>query len=207
LRRDWSVATARFLDALNYAVTLHGTDNRKGSSVPYIAHLLGVCALVLTDGGTDDEATGALLHDALEDHPAETSREIIAERFGMKVLSIVEGCTDTSPDYKGGPKEPWRQRKERYLKHVQHANPEVLRVALADKLDNVRSMLADYRHVGESLWSRFNAGKKDQLWLLRSLVRAFRSAGANGFLVEEFDRTVSEFEAACNTKRKPPTLK
>jgi len=189
-----SVATPRFLDALDYVVRLHGADVRKGTSVPYAAHLLGVCALVLLDGGTEDEAIAALLHDALEDHPRETSREIIAKRFGEKVLAIVEACTDTPTDYKGGDKPPWRPRKEAYLKHLEKASPEQLRVALADKLDNVRSVLADYRQIGEPLWKRFNAGKQDQLWFFRRLIEVFRTAGAEGFLILEFKRTVSDLE-------------
>jgi len=189
-----SVATKRFLDALNYAVVLHGNDVRKSSTVPYVAHLFGVCSLVLLDGGTENEAVAALLHDVLEDHPRETSREIIANRFGEKVLTIVEACTDTPTDYKGGPKPPWRKRKTAYLEGIAKAGPEELRVALADKLDNVRSVLSDYRQKGESIWSRFNAGKVDQLWFFHSLVQAFRSTGAVGFLVEEFERTVAELD-------------
>jgi GTP pyrophosphokinase len=189
-----SVATKRFLDALDYAVVLHGNDVRKGTSVPYVAHLFGVCALVLLDGGTEDEAVAALFHDALEDHPKETSREYIAKHFGDKVLTIVEACTDTPSAYKGGPKPDWRLRKTSYLEHVAKAKPEELRVALADNLDEVRSVLADYRKKGESLWARFNADKDDQLWFFRSLVHAFRAAGAVGFLIEEFERTVAELE-------------
>jgi (p)ppGpp synthase/HD superfamily hydrolase len=146
------------------------------------------------DGGTEDEAIAALLHDALEDHPAETSRELIGERFGDEVLAIVEACTDTPHDYRGGPKPPWRQRKMAHLEHLKGAGPRELRVALADKLDNVRSTLADYRQAGELVWSRFNAGKDDQLWLIRSLSQVFHAAGAAGFLAEEFDRAVSELE-------------
>ena len=110
-----SIATKRLLDALNYAVVLHGNDVRKSTSVPHVAHLFGVCALVLLDGGTEDEVVAALLHDALEYHPLETGREIIANRFGEKVLTIVESCTDTPTDYKGGPKSPWRKRTTAYL--------------------------------------------------------------------------------------------
>ncbi len=189
-----SVATKRFLDALNYVLVLHGNDVRKGTSIPYVAHLFGVCALVLLDGGTEDEAIAALLHDALEDHPKETSKEFIAKHFGDKVLTIVEACTDTPSDYKWGDKPPWRPRKEEYLKHLEKASPEQLRVALADKLDNVRSVLAEYRQIGEPLWKRFNAGKQDQLWFFRRLTEVFRTAGAAGFLIVEFKRTVSELE-------------
>lgn len=188
------VPTPRFLDALTLAVQLHRRDTRKGTCVPYLAHVLAVCALVLWDGGSEDEAIGALLHDALEDHPDELSREAIAARFGAEVLAIVEGCTDTPPGYKGGEKPPWRQRKETYLVHLEGARPEVRRVALADKLDNARAILADYRRHGDSLWRRFNAGKEEQLWYFRELVRIFRARDANSMLVEEFERTVTELE-------------
>lgn len=189
-----SVATPRFLDALDYAVRLHGADFRKGTSVPYVAHLLGVCALVLSDGGTEDEAIAALLHDALEDHPEETSREIIAKRFGDKVLAIVGACTDTPTDYRGGDKPPWKQRKTAYLQHLEKATAGQRRVVLADKLDNVRSVLADYRKVGEPLWKRFNEGKQEQLWFFRRLIEVFHAAGTTGFLLVEFKRTVSNLE-------------
>lgn len=198
-KRLTSVATPRFLDALDYAVHLHGTDVRKGTSIPYIAHLLGVCALVLLDGGTEDEAIAALLHDALEDHPGETNREMIAKRFGDTVLAIVEACTDTPAGYTGGDKPPWRPRKEAYLKHLGKATPGQLRVSLADKLDNARSVLADYRQIGEPLWKRFNAGKQDQLWFFRSLSEVFSAACAQGSLLLEFKRTVSELEREVGT--------
>src|SRR5678815_1612989 len=90
-----STATPRFLDALAYAVQLHGEDVRKGTTIPYVAHLLNVCSLVFVDGGSEDEAIAALLHDALEDHPEEASRELVDQRFGHEVLAIVEACTDT----------------------------------------------------------------------------------------------------------------
>lgn len=189
-----SFASPRFLDALSYAVRLHGTDVRKGTPVPYVAHLFSVCSLVLTNGGSEDEAIAALLHDALEDHPQETSPEVISNRFGRNVLEIVEACTDTPADYKGGAKPPWRQRKTSYIEHVRTANASARRVALADKLDNARSTLADYRRFGDSLWARFNAGKEEQLWLYRSLVQAFREAGAVGSMIEELDAIVVELE-------------
>lgn len=188
------IATPRFLDALGYAVALHATDRRKGTSIPYAAHLLGVCALVLTDGGSEDEAVAALLHDALEDHPLETSPEEIGRRFGREVRAIVEACSDTPAGYAGGPKPPWRQRKEAYLAHLRHAPPPVRRVALADKVDNLRAIVADHRQVGERLWQRFNAGRQDQLWLYRSLAGALREAGASGPLLDELERLVSELE-------------
>jgi GTP pyrophosphokinase len=190
-----TVATPRFLDALTFAVTLHGRDLRKGSSIPDVAHLLSVCALVLRDGGTEDEAIAALLHDALEDHPEEVTRDTLAERFGPAVLAIVNACTDTPPDYAGGPTPAGRERKSRYRAHAKRLGPPERRVAMADKLDNARAILRDYREHGDRLWARFKTGREDQLWYYRGLVDAFRASGATGYLIDELDRVVSDIEA------------
>ncbi len=197
-----SGVTPRFLKALTYAAKLHAADVRKGTTIPYIAHLLSVCALVLMDGGSEEEAVAALLHDSFEDHPEEVSREMIAQRFGQEVLAIVEACTDTPRDYKGGPKPPWRERKSAYLEHINSASPGALRVSLADKLDNAWSILAEYRTIGDKVWSRFNAGKEDQLWYYRSVVSAFRARGLDGFLLRELEDVVTQLEKATQAHRK-----
>ncbi len=209
----------RFIDALNLSIEVHGEDVRKGTKIPYIAHLLGVCSLVLYDGGSEDEAIAALLHDTLEDHPENVKPEILTNRFGSEVLNIIRACSDTPADYKGGQKPPWKERKEKYLVHLENLfsglskGPEtsgerkrqaakVLRVSLADKLDNVRSMVSDYRKAihkssgsGESFWGRFNAGKEHQLWYLESLVAVYtmghETVGSSTFLLEEFQRSVA----------------
>ena len=196
-----SMLTDRFDDALAFAIRLHRDDLRKGSETPYVAHLLSVAAIVLEDGGNEDEAIAGLLHDALEDHPRETSREEIGTRFGARVLDLVEGCTDTPQDFAGGRKPPWRQRKEGYIEHVRHADAGALRVSLADKLHNARAILADLRRLGDEVWRRFNVGYEDPadirrevLWYYRSLLDAFREAGASGYLAEELERTLDEID-------------
>lgn len=185
----------RMADAIAYAVQLHGRDSRKGTRTPVLAHLFAVCALVLRDGGDEDEAIAALLHDALEDKPESTSAREIEERFGARVRRIVEMSTDTGADYRGGPKAPWRERKERYLAHVREAPPEDLRVTVADKVDNVRAILDDHRQAGDALWGRFNAGKEDQLWYYESAARAYRAAGFGGPMLEELEALVSRLAA------------
>lgn len=191
--------THRFQEALHYTVQLHAGDVRKGTSTPYIAHLLSVCALVLEDGGDEEEAIAALLHDTLEDHPSETSREEIGQRFGARVLALVESCTDTPRDYKGGKKPSWRKRKEKYLQHLVTARPDELRIALADKLHNARSTLGDYRRVGDQLWSRFTVGKADQLWYYRSLIDTFVKVGVTGHMIQELERVVGELEKMASS--------
>ena len=110
--------THHYTQALVYCAEIHAGQRRKGNSTPYLAHLLSVSALVLEDGGDETEAIAALLHDALEDQPGRTSPEEIRRRFGEGVAQLVFACTDTPPDYQGGPKPPWRERKESYLQHI-----------------------------------------------------------------------------------------
>ena len=192
---DVALLTSRFDEALALAARVHAGDVRKGTGIPYLAHLLGVCALILTDGGDEDEAIAGLLHDTLEDHPDRVSREELESRFGSRVRRLVEGCTDTPADYSGGPKPPWRERKRQYLEHLRHAPPDALRVSLADKVDNARAIVADYRMLGEGIWSRFSAGEKDQLWYYRSLVDTIAAAGPPGRLLGELDGLVTGLES------------
>lgn len=191
------ILSQRLQDALDYAIRLHGRDARKGTQIPVLSHLLSVCALVQHDGGDEEEAIAALLHDSLEDKPRETSPAEILARFGPRVLELIRVATDTSPDFAGGSKEPWRVRKERYLEHVRQAAPSTLRVTVADKVDNVRAILVDYQREGESLWGRFNAGKADQLWYYREALAAYKEAGFSGLLLDELERLVDRLVRAA----------
>ena len=189
----------RLYEALQFTFKLHGRDSRKESNIPYMAHLLSVCALVQHDGGDEDEAIAALLHDALEDKPEETNRNEITELFGERVAAIIEVSIDTPPEYNGGVKPPWRQRKESYLAHIRSVEPAFLRVTVADKLDNVRSILADYARVGDTLWERFNAGREDQLWYYESAVQAYEEAGFPGLLLDELRSLVAEMRSKTSS--------
>ncbi len=186
--------TDRFGAALQLALQVHGQDWRKASPVPYLAHLMSVSALVLGDGGDEDEAIAALLHDTLEDHPQEVTRSDLEEKFGARVRHLVEICTDTPVDYIGGERPEWHGRKRAYLEHIRHTPPADLRVPLADKLDNTRALVADYRQLGDKLWSRFTAGEEHQLWFYRSAVAAFQHAGLASPMLAELDRSVEELE-------------
>lgn len=180
--------TERFDEALVFAARLHAGDIRKGTSIPYLAHLLGTASIALEHGASEDEAIAALLHDAVEDHGRE-QLVTIRERFGTAVAEIVAGCTDAETT----PKPPWRARKEAYVRHLEDASPSVRLVSAADKLYNARAILADYRAIGDELWSRFSGGKVGVLWYYRALVEAFRKSGTAP-LVEELDLVVSELE-------------
>jgi GTP pyrophosphokinase len=179
----------RFEDALAFAFALHKKQIRKGTTIPYVSHLLGVASIALEYGANEDEAVAALLHDAIEDQGGASIREEICRRFGKTVADIVNGCTDADVE----PKPPWKDRKETYLAHLPGASPSVRLVSAADKLHNARAILKDYRQLGDSLWGRFKGGKEGTLWYYRSLVQSFLKAGSSP-LIEELDRVVCELE-------------
>ena len=116
--------TTRFEHALQYAIIVHAGQVRKGTQIPYISHLLAVTSIVLEHGATEDEAIGALLHDAGEDAGGEARIVDIAVRFGDNVAAIVRGCSDTT----ASPKPPWRQRKEAYIAHLHEATAAMILV-------------------------------------------------------------------------------
>lgn len=184
----------RFTEALTFATQLHANQVRKGSGVPYITHLLGTASIALEYGANEEEAIAALLHDAIEDQGGAPTREEIRRRFGDTITAIVDGCTDSDTKLK----PPWKERKQAYIAHIPTASDSVRLVSAADKLYNARSVLKDYRIMGEALWQRFAGGKDGTLWYYRSIVQAFRSAGESP-LVEELDRVVSEIERLVST--------
>ncbi len=185
-------STARFCEALQYAVQLHAPQRRKGSDTPYIAHLLSVTAIVLEHCGSEDEAIAALLHDSVEDQGGAPVREEIHRRFGPVVAAIVDGCSDSETI----PKPPWRERKEKYLAHLPAAGRSVHLVAAADKLHNVRSLVDDYSEHGESLWDRFSGGRAGTLWYYRAVADALASA-LPGPLLQKLEAAVAELERAA----------
>ncbi|MBZ5721242.1 MAG: HD domain-containing protein [Acidobacteriia bacterium] len=180
----------KFGQALLYAVRKHNGQLRKGAGIPYIAHLLGVCALALEAGGDEELAIAALLHDVVEDCGGAPVLKEVRRCFGKRVAQVVEGCTDTDQF----PKPPWRKRKEDYLKRLRTADGDVRLVSAADKVHNARAILTDYREVGEPIWERFQGKRAGTLWYYRSLVKEFGRRKANR-LTKELKRVVTELEA------------
>ena len=151
----------RFAEAFTFAHERHAAHDhyRKGTSIPYIAHLMGVAAIVLEHGGDEVEAVAGLLHDIVED--TETTLAEVRERFGEPVARIVDVCTDANGP---GEKPPWRPRKERYVARVASAPLAARRVIAADKLHNALAIIADHETGGDRLWERFNAPPRDTAW-------------------------------------------
>src|SRR5437016_5247770 len=136
----------RFQRAFQFAAQMHSGQTRKASTIPYIAHLMGVASLVLEAGGNEDLAIAALLHDVVEDCGGAPVLKEVRRRFGARVAKVVDGCTDADTY----PKPPWRERKEKYIRRLRREGPDTRLVSAADKLNNVRSILGDYRLLGES---------------------------------------------------------
>lgn len=179
--------TDRFNEGLAFATDRHRHQVRKGTTIPYISHLLGTCALVLEAGGDEDEAIAALLHDALEDGVADFDE--IASRFGTRVAQIVRECSDTEQD----PKPPWRARKQGYIDALQTHSASAILVSNADKLHNLRTIVDDYREIGEELWERFNPDS-DQVWYYTALAAEFTALDSP--LADELTATLKELERA-----------
>ena len=213
--------SARYKDAMLFAARLHENQTRKGTEVAYLTHLMSVSALVMENGGDEDDGIAALLHDALEDQSEGYESEYLVEplkgrqalkrdielRFGPRVLAVVVGCTDDEgyekpPKNERGSVADWRQRKVAYIEHLEcTANTSLLRVSCADKLHNARTILLDLHELGEVLWSRFRSGNRENtLWYYQSLASSFRAKanaiGDRGLmrLSAELDRTIGMIE-------------
>jgi len=164
-----NVPTQRYVDAVGLARDLHAGQARKGSTIPYLSHLLGVSSLVIENGGDEDQAIAGLLHDAIEDAGGVATEDLIRSQFGDRVADIVRACSDTDVV----PKPPWLARKQAYLDHLEDAPDDVLLVSLADKVHNARSLTVDVGIHGPALWDRFNANAAQSHWYYSELCRTF----------------------------------
>ena len=189
--------TERFTDAVDYARIVHASQTRKGTSVPYLHHLLGVASLVLEYGGDEDQAIAGLLHDAIEDGGAHHA-DRIGERFGPRVLAIVQDCTDGTAEAKAAPvdaearRRDWLLRKQAYLAHLALASDDTLLVSGCDKLHNARAIVADLERpeVGCRVFDRFTGGRNGTLTYYRLLADLFtrRAVPVANALEIELDR-------------------
>jgi (p)ppGpp synthase/HD superfamily hydrolase len=202
LSENEKVLPASIQTALDLVYKLHGMDARKKTSIPYLTHLLSVCAIVQQDGGDEDEAIAALLHDALEDKSEQINAEEIERLFNKQVADIVLVSSDVPRDFRGGPKPPWKERKLAYLRHASTLEgPSLLRVTLADKVDNLRAILTDHEYIGGDIWKRFNASKGQILWYYTQCYAAYRDAGYDqGKLMKKLKKLIKKFEKISSLK-------
>jgi len=183
----------KFTRAVDYARILH-IERRKGTDIPYMAHLLGVAALVMGEAGhvgfpvTEDMVIAAILHDAAEDHGGAVRLKDIEHNFGANVARMVDGLSDSlSGDSTN--KQPWLERKQAYIDRLRGEAADIQLISAADKLYNAKAILDDYRGIGPQIWARFKRGRNDQIWYFEELLKVFKEAGRNR-IVEELERVV-----------------
>jgi (p)ppGpp synthase/HD superfamily hydrolase len=182
--------TERFLAAVALAEEAHGRERRSGTRVPYLAHLLVVTGLVLEDGGDEDQAIAAMLHDSVEGGGGRPLLERIRRDFGGRVAEVVEQLSDSiEPD----PNESWIDRKRRYLDRLRECEDDaVLRVSLADKVNNVRAIVRGCHADGDALRERIaDKTERQQLWYYGQLADLFE-VKRPGPLTDDLRRTVDE---------------
>lgn len=193
--------TERYSQAVEYARIAHAAQNRKGTSIPYVYHLLGVSSLVLEYGGNENQAIAGLLHDVLEDCGGEHEVTIRAQ-FGDAVVAIVKDCTDAMAKEKEAPKTQeakvadWQRRKHAYLSNLRTKPDASLLVSACDKLHNARAILSDlHGDAGERVFERFTAGRVGTMRYYQTLAEIYLKRADGGTprfreLGREFDRTV-----------------
>ncbi len=186
-----TLLTERYSDAVAYAATAHAAQRRKGTDIPYVAHLLAVSGSVLEAGGDEDQAIAGLLHDVVEDQGGLPRAEDVRARFGDRVADIVLGCSDSTtedPEHK----LPYTDRKAAHIAHLREANDDVLLVTAADKLHNARAIHTDLLIDGPDMLTRFN-GRPDQiLAYYRSILDVLESRGTAPVLVVPLRHAVNE---------------
>ncbi len=196
ISNETTILTERFDRAVVYATHVHGGQLRKGTTIPYITHLLAVAAAVLEFGGSEDLAIAGLLHDAVEDQGGMPRLVDIRNRFGDRVADIVCSCSDsTANTLAGHQKETWTIRKKRYLEHLLTADQDTLLISLCDKAHNARAILRDLRNpaVGAAVWQRFKSSKHETIWFYRELADLF-CRRLPGPLAEELKEIVDGIE-------------
>ena len=200
----------RYNAAFELASEVHAFQPRKGTRIPYLAHVMSVSALVMENGGDEDSAIAGLLHDAVEDSTdGDAMLAHLRWRFGDRVARIVEECSDTSA-VPGRDKPPWKQRKETYLSHLEKAGPDTLLVSACDKLHNSRAIVADLHLVGLAIFERFTSKDgADQIWYYQTLSDIYSRClpGALADSVRTVAEEMTQTAAALALKMRPGQVK
>ncbi len=148
--------------ALRFAAVAHKTQTRKSSDVPYFYHPFAVFSMLQHYNYPIDWCIAALLHDTLED--TATTESEIEDTFGAAILQLVRQASEPEHD-----NAPWIERKTHTISFLKDAALPAKIIACADKLHNLHSILFDIDVLGETVWRRFNQGKKMQRWYHESV--------------------------------------
>ncbi len=142
-------------NTINWVAMMHNKQFRKGTEVPYVAHVNGVASLLMTHGIMDDNILyAALLHDVVED--ANVSIEIINDTFGETVGEYVSLLSEDNA-------KSWDNRKLHSIYNIRHMPIGAKWVKLADKVNSLEMMKSEIETEGIN-WDKFNKGYMHQKW-------------------------------------------
>lgn len=149
----------KYRKALEFAREQHKGQKRKVSGKPYIEHPILVAEILIEAGAKEEQVIAALLHDVIEDTPC--TRKEIKEKFGGRVLELVELCTDE--EYENPTtSENWEERKAKSLEKAKTMDIDAVLIKVADQLANNLSVKKDIKIEGEQIWSHFHANKEQK---------------------------------------------
>lgn len=197
--------SARLSDALQYAAELHASQKRKGKNgAPYLGHLLGTCAMVIENGGTEDEAIVAILHDSIEDRPhnGKTEKEIELS-FGRHIVDVILELTHER--YDGFKTQT--ELTDAYCRHLWEMSESALLIACADKIYNAQSVLDDYTRVGIGAFDAFKGGRDSVVYKYEQIARTIhniiekRGWSRIQFLSDQLLSVASRIEEAATLKQ------
>jgi hypothetical protein len=155
----------KYIDAIEFATIAHDGQYRKGLRLPYIVHPLGVAKILIEYSCSPEIIIAGILHDVVEDTPV--SLEEIRNRFGQKVAILVESVTEPDKCL------AWEKRKQHTVEFLKTASLDVLLLACADKLDNIRSIQNGLKKTGEAIWAKFKRSRTHQHWYYGTLADIF----------------------------------
>jgi (p)ppGpp synthase/HD superfamily hydrolase len=172
--------------AIEVAVKAHQNQVRKGTDIPYITHPMAVGIILAKTGCSDEIIVAGILHDTVEDTPI--TLDYIRDTFGKKVSMLVEGASEPDKSL------PWEERKRHMVNYLKTAPLSVRLVACADKLHNIRTIVAEHEKIGDQVWERFRKGRSDQEVYYRGLVDSLCNRSDNQGYETLFQQLKSEVE-------------
>jgi hypothetical protein len=152
-------------DTINWVSMIHRNQVRKGTEMPYVSHVFGVSALLMTHGIIDEDIIKtALLHDVVED--SDVTLEDIENMFSKKISNYVDLLSEDKST-------SWEHRKQYSIRHIKEMPMEAKWVKLADKVNSLEMMYSEVRSSGID-WNKFNRGYVYQKWFYSRFFQEIR---------------------------------
>ena len=170
--------------ALDHAALWHAGQVRKypGARVAYLSHPAGVVGILARHGFSEIVLAAGALHDVVEDTPA--TFDDVRARFGEQVAALVRWVSEEDKSL------PWEQRKQRYLERFPTGPWEAQAISLADKIDNLRSIVVCAIEFGDP-WTQLKRGRDVQLQRYEALLQAARTLPRHP-LIDEYADVVQQ---------------